>query len=231
MVAIYAIGDLHLSFGTSKPMDIFSNRWVNHAERIAENWNREVGNDDLVIVPGDISWAMQLSEADTDLQWLAGLTGDKLLIRGNHDYWWSAIGKVRSRLPGSVFALQNDHFSWDEWIICGTRGWLCPGEDGFDNEQDQKLYWREVHRLQLSLDSARRQSDKPIIVALHFPPYNRSGQPSAFTDLLEQYSVEICIFGHIHDSGRDLLFQGSKNGVNYRFVAADGIGFTPLRIA
>ncbi len=229
-MAIYAIGDLHLSYGQAKPMDIFGSEWENHADRIKTNWNRVVGEDDLVIVAGDISWAMHLSEAAPDLKWLADLKGTKVLIKGNHDYWWNSIAKVRARLPASIYALQNDHLLWAGQAICGTRGWICPGEDGFDNEHDQKIYLREAQRLKLSLESAVSESRFEIIAALHFPPYNRKGQPSAFTEILEQYSVKLCVFGHIHDSGRDSIFQGEKNGVTYRFIAADGINFTPLKL-
>ncbi len=227
-MAIFALGDLHLSYSQCKPMDIFGPEWENHTEKIKENWNRMVGDEDLVIVPGDISWAMHISEALPDLRWLAALKGTKLLIRGNHDFWWSSIGKVRAHLPSTVYALQNDHFTWNGWAICGTRGWLCPGEEGFDNEEDQKIYRREVQRLQLSLESARRHSLSTIIAALHFPPFNRRGQPNAFTEILEYYGVKICVYGHIHDRGRELVFQGERNGVRYRFIAADGVNFSPL---
>jgi uncharacterized protein len=230
-MAIFAIGDLHLSHGRDKPMDIFGPDWANHTEKIREGWESVVGDDDLVIIPGDISWAMQLTEALPDLQWLAALKGTKLLVRGNHDYWWSSIGKVRSMLPPSIHALQNDHFAWGKWTICGTRGWLCPGEEGFDNEKDQKLYLREVQRLQFSLESTGGRQDLKIIAALHFPPFNRKGQPSAFTALLEQFAVRICVYGHIHDQGREYIFQGRRNGVDYRFVASDGVDFTPLKLA
>ncbi len=227
-MAIFAIGDLHLSFSQDKPMDVFGLDWEDHAQKISANWDCTVGDDDLVIVPGDISWAMRLDEAIPDLQWLSERKGTKLLIKGNHDYWWSAIGKVRSRLPGSLHALQNDHYTWNDWVVCGTRGWLCPGEEGFDNEEDQKIYLREVQRLRLSLESAKKAELKNIIAAIHFPPFNRRGHSSAFTETLEEYGVKICVFGHIHDIGRDTLFQGERNGVQYRFVAADGIGFAPL---
>jgi uncharacterized protein len=226
-VAIYAIGDLHLSQAQAKPMDIFGNQWLGHTDRLSENWLEVVNEKDLVIVAGDISWAMHLSEALPDLNWLANLPGIKMLIRGNHDYWWSTIGKVRAALPPSVHVLQNDHFSWNGWSICGTRGWICPGEDGFDSEQDQKIYLREVQRLKLSLLSAAKNAPDPIIAALHFPPFNRKNQPSAFSNLLEEYKVRKCLFGHIHDSGRDNIFQGVRNGIEYHFVAADGLNFRP----
>ncbi|MDY6825745.1 MAG: metallophosphoesterase [Bacillota bacterium] len=230
-MAIYAIGDLHLSHGLDKLMDIFGPEWVGHTEKIRDNWQRVVGEKDLVIVAGDISWAMHLHEAAEDLQWLNSLNGTKVLVKGNHDYWWSSISKVREELPFSVYALQNDHFVWGDYIVCGTRGWICPGEDGFDSDHDQKIYQREVQRLRLSLESAAPSSSATLIAAIHFPPFPRRGQQSAFTDLLEEYGVAACVFGHIHDSGRDYIFQGERNGVRYYFIAADGILFTPLKLA
>jgi uncharacterized protein len=227
VVAIYAIGDLHLAHGRHKPMDIFGEHWVNHVQRLSENWLQAVTDKDLVILAGDISWAMQLPEALPDLAWLAQLPGTKVMIRGNHDYWWSSIGKVRAALPASIYALQNDYFTWEEWAICGTRGWICPGDEGFDNDQDQKIYLREVERLRLSLNSAAGAEAEQIICALHFPPFNRANQPSAFTNLLEESAVKKCVFGHIHDNGRDQIFQGFRGGVEYLFVAADGIDFKP----
>lgn len=230
-MAIYAIGDIHLSLGQDKPMNIFGSEWESHVEKIKINWEETVHKDDLVIIAGDISWAMHLADAAADLLWLAELPGAKLLVKGNHDYWWNSISKVRSALPDGIYALQNDHFIWEDYVICGTRGWICPGEEGFDSEEDQKLYLRETQRLELSLKSAAGIASANIITALHFPPFNRKNKPSIFTELLEKYAVKICVFGHIHDSGRDYIFQGIRNGVEYRFVAADGIDFTPLRIA
>jgi len=211
-------------------MDVFGGEWENHIEKIREGWNRVVDDGDLVIVAGDISWAMHLDEALSDLNLLDALKGTKLLLRGNHDYWWSSISKVRAVLPPSILALQNDSFTWQETVICGTRGWICPGEEGFTDNGDEKVYLREVQRLQLSLDHAVKSGCKRIIAAMHYPPYNRNNQESDFTKLLEEYNVEICVFGHIHDQGRDYIFQGLKNGVQYCFVAADGINFTPVRL-
>lgn len=230
-MAIYAIGDLHLAHNQLKPMDVFGDRWAGHVERLSSNWKAVVGDSDLVIVAGDISWAMHLRDAYADLKWLAGLPGTKLLIRGNHDYWWSSIGKVRAALPPVIYALQNDHFYWNNWAICGTRGWICPDEEGFDHEQDQKIYNREILRLRLSLKSAAGRSEIPIIAALHYPPFNRRHQPSAFTELLEEYQVSICLYGHIHDDGRDYVFQGLRNGVTYHYVAADALDFRPKLLA
>ncbi len=229
-MAIWAIADLHLSHDQPKPMDIFGPAWEDHAEKIAANWRRSVGEDDLVIVAGDISWAMQLPGAAPDLNWIAALPGRKLLLRGNHDYWWSSISKVRAALPPGMSALQNDHFTHEGWAVCGTRGWLCPGEEGFDSEHDEKIYLREVGRLQLSLESALGAGQSSIVAALHYPPFNRQGSPSGFTGLLERCGVRYCVYGHIHDEGRQKLFQGERAGVTYRFVASDGVGFAPVAV-
>jgi predicted phosphohydrolase len=229
-MAVYALADLHLAHTLHKPMDIFGPDWDNHPQTLRQNWNRVVQSGDLTIVAGDISWAMQLCDAAEDLAWLAGLSGSKLLLRGNHDYWWSSISKVRQTLPVGIYALQNDHFAWGGWAVCGARGWLCPGEEGFRDDHDQKIYRRELFRLQLSLESAVKSGFTEIIAALHFPPYNRQGQPSGFTSLLEQYRVRYCVFGHIHDQGRERIFQGEHNGVVYRYVAADGVSFTPALV-
>ncbi len=229
-MAIWAIADLHLSHDQSKPMDIFGPEWQNHSDKIAANWNRLVGEEDLVIVAGDISWAMNLSDAAADLNWISALPGQKLLIRGNHDYWWSSIGKVRKALPPGMTALQNDHFVFEGWAVCGTRGWICPGEEGFDSEHDEKIYRREVGRLQLSLESAARAGQEKIIAALHYPPFNRQSSPSNFTGLLEHFRVRHCVYGHIHDEGRERLFQGERGGVTYRFIASDGVDFSPQAV-
>ncbi len=230
-MAIFAIGDLHLAHGQQKPMDVFGGHWENHVPRLGENWLQSVKENDLAVICGDISWAMQLAEAQPDFDWLAGLPGMKVMIRGNHDYWWGSISKVRSALPPSLYAIQNDHFCWGEWTICGTRGWICPGGEGFDNDHDQKIYLREVERLRLSLKSAAGAGSGQIICALHFPPFSRTNQPSGFSGLLEEYGVKKCVFGHIHDKWRDQIFQGLRGGVEYIFVAADGLGFRPKRVA
>ena len=228
-MAIWAIADLHLSHDRSKPMDIFGPSWENHTRKIAANWRRVVGDEDLVIVAGDISWAMQLSGAVADLNWIAALPGRKLLLRGNHDYLvlhQQGAGGAAARFCRP--AKRSFHFQG--WAICGTRGWLCPGEEGFDSEHDEKIYRREVGRLQLSLESALGAGQSRIIAALHYPPFNRQGGPSGFTELLERCGVRYCVYGHIHDEGRDRLFQGERGGVTYRFIASDGVDFTPVPV-
>ncbi len=229
-MAVFALADLHLSHGGKKPMDVFGPEWTGHPEKIAARWCEVVGSEDLVIVPGDISWAMRLEEVGPDLSFVAALPGTKLLLRGNHDYWWSAIGKVRRALPAGIHALQNDHFIWQDWAICGTRGWVCPGDENYNPEEDGRIYRRETERLKLSLESALEDGHTRIIAALHYPPFNRLREPSAFTDLLETVPVERCVFGHIHGPGRERVFSGILRGVGYSFVAADAVNFTPVRI-
>jgi predicted phosphohydrolase len=229
-MALFALGDLHLSFADPKPMDIFSDIWYKHEEKIAMAWRQRVGSSDLVIIPGDISWALRLEKALADLAWIAHLPGQKLLVRGNHDYWWGGIGKVRRSLPEGVFALQNDHFPWGEVAVCGSRGWICPGEKQYEAERDDKIYYRELERLELSLASARKAGYERLIVALHYPPVNYRHEPSGFTDLLNGYSVEKCLYGHLHGEAQKRALRGKWRGVEYFLVAADAANFTPVLV-
>lgn len=229
-VRIFAIGDLHLPGGQDKPMDVFGGRWASHPERIAKAWRELVGPSDVVLVPGDLSWAMTLEQAADDLAYLGELPGEVILIRGNHDYWWSAIGKVRKALPPRVRAIQNDHVQVAGIAVCGTRGWTLPGSDGF-TEQDEKVYRREVERLRLSLDSAVKAGLSPAIAMMHFPPASKSQAPTGFTELLEAYGVRLCVYGHLHGDSQRGALSGTVRGVHYRLVACDAIGFAPVQVA
>lgn len=224
---LYAIGDLHLPGGQEKPMDIFGEGWTDHPERIRQAWQAQVGPDDVVLVPGDISWAMTLEQAREDLAYLGSLPGTIVIIRGNHDYWWSAIGKVRKAVPERVFALQNDHFPLPGGMaVCGTRGWDLP-QEGSD-PHDLAVYRREVGRLELSLQSAVRAGLRPYVAMLHYPPTTRDGQPTEMTALLEAYGVSICVYGHLHGPARRSAVHGTVRGVTYRLVACDAVGFAPV---
>lgn len=229
-VALFALGDLHLSFAQPKPMDIFGSVWERHEEKIASGWKQVVKVEDLVIIPGDVSWALRLTEALPDLHWIAALPGQKLLVRGNHDYWWSGISKVRRVLPDGMYALQNDHHAWRNWAICGSRGWTCPGEEWFDPARDEKIYRRELQRLELSLQSAVKAQFKQLIVALHYPPTNSRHEPSGFTELFARYPVKKCVYGHLHTEARATTLEGVWRGVEYYLVAADAVDFTPVQI-
>jgi len=224
---IYAIADLHLSLTSEKPMDVFGETWRGHAEKLERNWRERVQDDDLVLIPGDISWAMQLSAALPDLSFIGDLPGKKILLKGNHDYWWSAIGRVRSQLPAGMRAIQNDSIVESGIGICGTRGWLCPGSNNFDAD-DQKIYLRELDRLTLSLNSLPEVSTK--IAMLHFPPFADKDKGSGFTERLEAAGVQIAIYGHLHGDAHRNAFEGERNGIVYHCVAADKLDFAPKLI-
>ena len=224
---IYAIADLHLSLTSEKPMDVFGEAWRDHAEKLERNWRERVQADDLVLIPGDISWAMQLSAALPDLSFIGSLPGKKILLKGNHDYWWSAIGRVRSVLPAGMRAIQNDSIVEGGIGICGTRGWLCPGSNNFSAE-DQKIYSRELDRLTLSLNSLPQVETK--IAMLHFPPFADKEKGSGFTERLEAAGVSIAIYGHLHGEANRYAFEGERNGITYHCVAADKLDFSPKLI-
>jgi predicted phosphohydrolase len=224
---IYAIADLHLSLTSEKPMDVFGEAWRGHAEKLERNWRERVQEDDLVLVPGDISWAMQLSAALPDLSFIGSLPGKKILLKGNHDYWWSAIGRVRSSLPDGMRALQNDSIVENGIGICGSRGWLCPGSNNFSAE-DQKIYLRELDRLSLSLSSLPAVETK--IAMLHFPPFTDKEKGSGFTERLEAAGVQIVVYGHLHGEANRYAFEGERNGIYYHCVAADKLDFMPKLI-
>lgn len=228
---VFAIGDLHLPGGQDKPMDVFGSAWEDHPRVIRDAWMQSVRADDVVLVPGDISWAMTLEQARDDLAYLGKLPGRIILVRGNHDYWWSAIGRVRAALPSNVEAIQNDHVLLaDGWAVCGSRGWTVPGGPGYDPAQDEKLYERERQRLQMSLESAVKAGARHLFVMLHYPPVNDRYEPSAFTRLMEEYPVKHCVYGHMHGPSARRALTGERNGIRYHMVACDGIGFRPVLI-
>lgn len=221
---IFAIGDLHLSGAVEKPMDVFGPAWNDHAGRLSRAWRESVGADDLVLIPGDISWAMQLTDALPDLAFLETLPGKKLLLRGNHDYWWSSVSKVRASLPPSVSALQNGAATYGAFSIGGTRGWTCPGFSPLSAEDD-KIYRRELGRMKLSLDAMEPGRRK--LVMLHFPPFPDKMRASGFTELFEQYGVERVVYAHLHGAAHKNAYEGTLEGVTYTFVAGDYLGFQP----
>lgn len=226
-MAIYAISDLHLSRGTDKPMNIFGPAWEDHEDRLQEHWKKTVGPDDLVLLPGDHSWGLKLEEAVPDLQFIDSLPGRKVLLKGNHDLWWQSRKKVEEVLPPSMQLLQNDSVEYGTTSVCGTRGWVVPGEEPF-GEADTKIYKRELIRLEMSLSAAAHPGD--IVVMMHFPPLGRKGRKSGFCEILERYGVQTCLYGHLHDTSIPHAFEGEKDGVLYRLVSGDKLGFIPLRI-
>lgn len=220
---IFAIGDLHLPGGASKPMDVFGSHWENHWERIQADWSARVSEADVVLIPGDISWAMHLEDALEDLRQINALPGRKILLRGNHDYWWESISRVRAATP--MMVLQNDSVVVEDTVFCGTRGWTIPGSQGATGE-DEKIYAREVMRLKLSLESARKKAkDARMIVLLHYPPFNERQEPSGFTQLLEDFGADEVLYGHLHGASLRNAFHGWLRGVRYHQVSCDRIQF------
>lgn len=227
-MAVFAIGDLHLPGGDEKPMDVFGNHWENHFETISNHWLEMVSPQDVVLIPGDISWAMQLAQITDDLRAIEKLPGQKVFLRGNHDYWWNAIGKVRSMLGQGSYALQNDAVMLSGQVFCGTRGWMFPTAAQPLDEQDEKVFLRECMRLRMSLDQAVKLSKgEPVIVMMHFPPLFADGAATAFTDILEQYPINHVVYGHLHGHGIKIAFEGERNGIMYHLVSCDALGFRP----
>ena len=229
---IYAISDLHLSFDCNKPMDVFGGKWEGYIDKIKENWTKKVTADDIVLVAGDISWAMKLDEVHKDLAWIDSLPGTKIMIKGNHEYWWKSISSVRAILPPTIRAIQNDSVKIGKYIFCGSRGWTVPEKDKEQTPEDEKIYNREVIRMGLTLMSAKAlktEEDEKIICMIHYPPYNLDKEDSGFTKLFEQYKVDTVIFGHLHGYVKCDLFT-IKNGVKYYFTSCDHINNDPVLI-
>lgn len=209
-------------------MDVFGPGWQGHPERFFSGWAETVADGDLVLVPGDISWALRLEAALPDLQAIAALPGEKVLLRGNHDYWWPSISRLRAALPPRMHAIQNDALRIGEYRIAGSRGWLCPGARGF-TDQDLRIYRRELERLRLSLQAARRLGDGDLLVMLHFPPTNPAGDRSEVIDLLEEHEPTAVVYGHVHGEAADSE-PAASFGLPLHFVAADALEFRPKLI-
>ena len=201
---IFAIGDLHLPGGDDKPMNVFGPHWDGHWEKIRADWLSRVAEDDVVLIPGDISWAMQLRDALPDLRSIGELPGRKILLRGNHDYWWGAITRVREALPEGMYALQNDALTLDSVTFCGSRGWTNPQQN----------------------TEGRRLSPEGRLVALtHFPPLGEGGTPTPVSELMREYGVGDVVYGHLHGASIRGAFSGTVEGVRYHFVSCDGLDF------
>ena len=244
---LWAMADLHLSRSTpDKDMAYFGPVWEGYMEKIERQWRSLVSHDDLVLLPGDISWAMRLEEALVDLEWIDALPGKKVMIKGNHDYWWPSKAKLKAALPPSLHALQGDAFLWNGIAIGGARLWDTP-EYSFapyiefrdnpkgkttrpDAEEIEALFVKELGRLEQSLQQLDVGATCRIAIT-HYPPIGADLAPSRASSLLEQYGIETCLFGHLHNVRPGSLPFGSARGVDYRLISADYIDFTPLRIA
>lgn len=227
---IYAISDLHLALSISKPMDIFGHRWSNYMDRLKTSWEMTVSNDDYVIVPGDISWATYLKQAFKDFEFLNSLPGKKIILKGNHDYWWTTISKLEQFAASNNFStisfMHNNSFRLDKTILCGTRGWAIPDETS--DAEDIKIFNRELNRLDMSLKSAEKTNNDRVIVALHYPPFNSKGEPSEFISIMKDYNVKMCIYGHLHGEKTHSAVEGEIEGICFKLVSADYLEFKPV---
>jgi predicted phosphohydrolase len=228
---VYAISDLHLSGFSPKPMDIFGAAWKNYWALIKQSWSDLVEDDDVVLIAGDISWAMTLDEARGDLEDIGRLKGKKIFIRGNHDYWWKSIGNVREALGENAYALQNDCIKMGNVLFGGTRGWTVP-ERGASALEDEKIYRREAQRLKLSLESLRRNrtAGDVSLCMIHFPPFNSKREDSEFTKLFDEYKIDKVIYGHLHGEDCRAELISKKNNVEYFLTSCDLLKNKPVRI-
>ncbi|MCC5909956.1 MAG: metallophosphoesterase [Clostridiaceae bacterium] len=228
-MALYAIADLHLSIHVDKPMDIFGHHWQDHHIKIKNNWCKLVKDEDTILIPGDISWGINMEEALEDLKWIEDLPGNKILSKGNHDYWWGSISKLNRTFKTMKF-LQNNFFTYKEYAICGTRGWNSPNNIKF-TAQDEKIYLRENQRLKLSLEVAKKQGYEKIICMLHYPPTNEKFEPSLFTETLQEYKVDIVVYGHLHGKDSyDIGLKGIHQGIKYYLTSCDYLDFNLLKL-
>ena len=250
MTQIWAMADLHLCIGcTQKTMEVFGPQWSNYIQRIKDNWQELVKPDDIVLVAGDITWALKLEEAKIDLDWIDALPGKKIMIRGNHDYWWKSLTQVQKILPSSIQLIQNNAINLPGVSIAGSRLWdtkefncseiidfkenpkANPKVKPLTIEENEKIFAKELHRLELSL--SQMNVDAPLKIAMtHYPPLSHDLKPSTVHKILQKYNIDICVFGHIHNlKPNNPPIFGEKDGINYLFTAADYLQFFPMKVS
>lgn len=227
-MAVYAIGDLHLCLGAPKPMDVFGGAWVGYMQKLQDGI-ADIGPDDTTVLLGDLSWALDLAEAKEDFAWINQIPGRKIILKGNHDYWWSTASKFYKFCEengfSNQFVLNNNHYEYEGYAICGTRGWFF--EEDRSGEHDEKIFKRELIRLETSLQSA---GTLPKIVFLHYPPKYKGYECQEIIDLLKRYDVRQCYYGHLHGPSHALAMEGPWDGIEYKLVSADRLNFRPMRI-
>lgn len=231
-MALYAIADLHLPLGIDKPMDVFGSSWNNYVERLSDNWQMIVGENDTVVMPGDFSWATYLEQSYKDFEFLNKLNGRKIISKGNHDYWWTTMNKLKEFVAANnfknIYFMHNNFFEYEDKIICGTRGWIHPAWDNFTAE-DRKIFNREVIRMELSLNNAPQ--DREIYAFTHYPPTSVMGESNEFVEVLKKYNVKKAIYGHLHGMAHRNAVSGRHDGIEYQLVSADYLQFCPRKIA
>ncbi len=227
-MALYAMGDLHLSLGAPKPMDVFGGNWVGYMDKLKEGLSCMTPEDTIVLM-GDLSWALDIESAAPDFAWIDAIPGRKIILKGNHDYWWSTASKFYKFCEqqgfSNQFILNNNHYEYDGWAICGTRGWFY--EEERSGQHDEKVFKRELLRLEASLKSA---GELPKLVFLHYPPRYKGYECKEILELLERYEVRRCFYGHLHGPSHNLAMEGLWNGIEFRLLSADFLNFTPFTV-
>ncbi len=227
-MALYAIGDLHLSLGADKPMDIFGGNWVGYLEKLKAGLS-VIQPEDTTVLLGDLSWALDLESAKADFAFIDGIPGRKIILKGNHDYWWSTASKFYKFCEENSFSnqliLNNNYYEYDGYAICGTRGWFFEEDHG--SEHDEKVFKRELLRLEASLQAA---GELPKLVFLHYPPKYKGYECREILQLLEKYDVRRCFYGHLHGPSHALAMEGVWDGIDFKLVAADRLDFKPCKI-
>lgn len=227
-MALYAIGDLHLCLGAPKPMDIFGGAWIGYMDKLRDGLSCITENDTTVLL-GDLSWALGLEDAKADFAWIDQIPGRKIILKGNHDYWWSTASKFYKFCEENGFSnqliLNNNHYEYEGFAICGTRGWFF--EEERSGAHDEKVFKRELIRLETSLKSA---GDLPKMVFLHYPPRYKGYECKEILELLERYEVRRCFYGHLHGPSHGLAMEGLWDGVDFRLVSADKLNFKPFTV-
>lgn len=227
-MALYAIGDLHLSLSAEKPMDVFGGNWVGYMDKL-KTGIQKITESDTTVLLGDLSWALSMEDAKDDFSWIDSIPGKKIILKGNHDYWWSTVAKFNRFCEDNGFSnqyiLNNNHFLYEDWAICGTRGWFF--EEDRSGEHDEKIFKRELLRLEASLKSA---GDIRKMVFLHYPPIYKGYQCDEILQMLSEYGVSHCFYGHLHGASHGLAMEGLWNGIDFRLVSADKLNFEPFRV-
>lgn len=225
-MSLFAIADTHLSFGTDKPMDTFEG-WENYTERLFEKWNKIVNENDDVVIAGDISWAMDFSELKKDFDFLEKLNGNKIILKGNHDYWWNTVSKLNNFVKengyNSIKFLYNNSYKCGTCSVCGSRGWIFDSDD----ESDKKILLREAARIERSIQSAECENK---ILFLHYPPVSQNGNCEEIIQIIQKYGIKKCYFGHLHGEAAKYAFEGNVNGTDYKLISCDRLKFTPYLI-
>ena len=233
-MALYVIGDTHFSSDRDKPMDVFGGRWLGYDKKLIASIGECMQQDDTLVICGDFSWGMSLSDTLPDFKLLDSFPGRKLLLKGNHDYWWDTVAKMKKFFAANnittIDFLHNNFFEYNSKILlCGTRGWMYDINNA--SSEDDKVFKREVIGLRQSLDAASSSaSDKEIVCFLHYPPVCRDFEISAFTDVMKEYGVKRCCYGHLHGESIKTAFRGMRGGIEYSIVSADAVNFIPVKL-